>query len=152
MIGRDVRGRFAPGYSADRGRGKPPGRWDGMLNTDLRRLVMEVANLPVSIPRGRGRRIVTLFEALIRRLASGRIKRRAAVMNFIRLVLDSADQEGHDPARVSVTATHPAIARLQAQLVELKLAAASPDATELARGSVGAMEVLIEVLHRGVPR
>jgi hypothetical protein len=123
-----------------------------MLNTDLRRLVMEVANLPVSIPRGRGRRIVTLFEALIRRLASGRIKRRAAVMNFIRLVLDSADQEGHDPARVSVTATHPAIARLQAQLVELKLAAASPDATELARGSVGAMEVLIEVLHRGVPR
>jgi hypothetical protein len=123
-----------------------------MGSHDVRRLVMELANLPVSISHGRGRRIVPLFEALIRRLASGKIKRRAAVMNFIRLVLDSADQDEPDPALETVNAPHPGISRLQAHLEEARRVAEFPGATAQQRGSVGALEVLIEALHRRAPR
>lgn len=87
--GRDAHGRFAPGYSPDRGRGTPAGP-RLILNEDMRRIVMAIANLPISIPRGRGRRVVTLYEFQIRKLATGRVYRRAAVMDFIRLVQEAA--------------------------------------------------------------
>lgn len=90
MEGRDANGRFVPGWSPDRGRGRPPSSVQTAIDPALHEMIIEIASLPISIARGCGRRVVTLYEAQIRRLASGRVYRRASVMDFIRLVQAAA--------------------------------------------------------------
>lgn len=106
------------------------------------------ANLPVSIPRGRGRRVVTLYEALIRSLATGQVRRRAAVMDFIRLV-QAAASTVPEPAPVTPPA---AMARLQDHLDRLRAAAATEDAMQLDRRAVTFYELLLDILGRKLRR
>ena len=107
---------------------------------------MSTANLAVSIPRGRGRRVVTLYEAQIRKLASGRVAGRSAVMRFIRLVQEAAALA---PAPRPEPDPPAAVARLQAQLDELRAVAASPDATRMDQSTVKFLELLLDVVGRG---
>lgn len=144
MEGRDARGRFASGPAPDRGRGPLPTRPRLMLDENMHRIVMACANLPVSVPRGRGRRVVTLYEAQIRRLATGRVNRRAAVMDFIQLVQAAA---ALTPEPVPVTSPD-AIARLQAHLDRLRATAATKDDAQIDRSAVTFYELLLEVISR----
>ena len=52
--------------------------------------MIEVANHPVSIAVGRGRRVVTLFEALVRKLGSDKVTHRLATKRFIELTIEAA--------------------------------------------------------------
>ena len=146
--GRDAHGRFAAGPSPDRGRGRPPARPRLILDEEMHRIVMACANLPVSIPWGRRRRLVTLYEVLIRKLATGRVYRRAAVMDFIRLGQDAAAL-APEPEPVTPPA---AIAHLRAQLDGLQATAATADATQIDRSAVTFYELLIETLGRKLGR
>ncbi|WP_334655935.1 hypothetical protein [Sphingomonas panaciterrae] len=122
-----------------------------MLDDDLRQIVMATANLPVSIPRGRGRRVVTLYEALVRMIASGKVYRRAAVMDFIRLVQQAAAPE----TAVTTPAPAPApagVIRLQEHLANLRSAARSGDATPADRSAVSFYEWLLELAKVRLPR
>jgi hypothetical protein len=141
--GRDVSGRFVAGPSPDRGRGPRRARDRLLLDGDLHRIVMATANLPVSIPRGRGRCVVTLYEAQIRRLATGKVYRRAAVMDFIRLVQRVASSA---PEPVAVIPA-PGITRLEDCLATLRATAASADATQLDKSAVTFYELLLDVLR-----
>jgi hypothetical protein len=120
-MGRDRKGRFTAGYSPDRGRGPRRGFRLRPSDSDLRRVVLEVANTIVSVPRGKGRERVTLFEALILRLASGPVRRRAAVMDFIRLVFESAGA----PVIAGATAS------LQQELADIRRVAIALAATDV---------------------
>jgi hypothetical protein len=93
---------------------------------------MATANIAVSLPRGRGRRVVTLYEAQIRRLATGRVYRRAAVMDFIRLVHACAAATPPSPP------AEPVSARVQNMQVQL----------ERVRESGGAVSLIRTALHR----
>ena len=151
MEGRDTSGRFAAGPSPDRGRGRRPARSGRMLDSDLHRIVMATANLPVSIPRGRGRRVVTLYEAQIRRLAAGKVYRRAAVMDFIRLIQEAASCSPDSmPAMPAVP--HAGIMRLQGELDRLRAAAALTGATQSDRSAVLFFELLLDIVRRRLPR
>lgn len=144
MNGRDTLGRFAAGPSPDRGRGKPPARARFILDADMHRIVMTTANLPVSIAWGRGRRVVTLYEAQIRRLATGKVHRRASVMDFLRLVQDAA---AHVP-EPAPGAPSGAAARLQGHLDHLRAAAAMAQAPHLNRTAVAFYELLLDAVRR----
>jgi hypothetical protein len=108
----------------------------------MHRIVMATANLPVSIPRGHGRRVVTLYEAQIRRLAAGQVHRRAAVMNFIRLVQQAA---AFTPEPSPNTPPN-SIAHLQIQLDRLQLTAASAEASQLDRTAATFYELLLDTI------
>lgn len=92
--GRDARGRFAPGPSPDRGRGKLAGSSEAPLPDKFRSTVMAIANTPVPVNRpGERRCTLSLFEVLVRRLAAGQPSRRVSPMPFIRLVIACAGQD-----------------------------------------------------------
>jgi len=145
--GRDVRGRFTSGLSPDRGRGRPAAATDQLLDPELRRIVLATANLPVSIPCGRSRRVVTLYEALIRKLATGHVYRRASLMDFIQLVQASAATrlvsesiDAHTPSAIMV--------RLEDDLQRLRATATSADATQLDRRAANFYELLLDTVAR----
>lgn len=144
MEGRDRGGRFAPGFSPDRGRGRLPARPQLILDEEMRRIVMECANLPVSIPRGRGRRVVTLYEALVRRLAAGGVYGRSSVIRFIRLVQEAA---GLTPEPV-LTRPPPAITRLQDHLDQLRAAAGHADSAQNDQAAVTFFELLLDTVRQ----
>ncbi len=135
MAGRDTKGRFAPGHHPDRGRGPPPGRrtrQSVLPPAQLYRAVIEVANHPVSIAVGRGRRVVTLFEALVRKLGSDKVTHRLATKRFIELTIEAArasyqmqDSDGGaaPPAASPFTSLYP-------------IDAGSPEALEMVRQTV----------------
>lgn len=128
-------------------------RFDQVLDDDLRQIVMTIANLPVSIPRGRGRRVVTLYEALVRMIASGKVYRRAAVMDFIRLVQQAAAPETAVTTPAPAPAPAPAgVIRLQEHLANLRSAARSGDATPADRSAVSFYEWLLELAKVRLPR
>lgn len=143
--GRDTQGRFTTNYAPDRGRGGAPVRQLPILDEEMRRIVMETANLAVSIPRGRGRRIVTLYEALFRKLASGRIRQRTAIVDFMRLVREAAAMT---PAPEPAPERPMFLATLHDQLDELRVAIASGKADEFDRRTVVFYEVLLGTLKR----
>ncbi len=121
------------------------------VSEDLRRIVMATADVPVSIPRGLGRRVVTLYEALVRNIASGNVYRRAAVMDFIRLVQQAA------AATPKPTADAPAspsaeIARLEEHLSRLRAAAAMADATQSDQTAVVFHEFLLDLMKTRLRR
>ncbi len=150
MEGRDAPDGADSGLTPGRMRGGRP-RSDDVLDDDLRQIVMATANLPVSIPRGRGRRVVTLYEALVRMIASGKVYRRAAVMDFIRLVQQAAAPE----TAVTTPAPAPApagVIRLQEHLANLRSAARSGDATPADRSAVSFYEWLLELAKVRLPR
>ena len=147
-VGRDNHGRFTTEPCPDRGRGRPPARPRLILDEDMHRIVMSTANLAVSIPRGRGRRVVTLYEAQIRKLASGRVAGRAAVLRFVRLVQEAAALA---PVPRPEPAPPAAVTHLQTQLDELRAVAASPDATRMDQRSVAFFELLLDVVSRRLP-
>lgn len=142
--GRDAHGRFAPGPSPDRGRGRPPAGPVIILDEDMRRIIMATANLPVSIPRGSGRRVVTLYEAQIRKLATRKVHRRATVMHFIRLVQEAA---ALTPAPEPATPTA-AAARVQDHLDRLLAIATSGDDAKVNRDATTFYELLLETTGR----
>jgi hypothetical protein len=117
-----------------------------MLDEDMRRIVMATANLPVSIPRGRGRRVVTLYEALFRQLATGKVYRRAAVMDFMRLAQKAAALSPQ-PARAAAVPS-PVIVRLQEKLDQLRAVAATPGATHHDITEVTYYELLLDLVER----
>ena len=145
--GRDASGRFASGPCPDRGRGRPPAPPGFLLDEDLHRVVMATANLPVSIPRGHGRRVVTLYEALIRRLATGKVRGRAGIMDFIRLVQAAAASEPTTDRSTSPETT----SRLEQHLERLRAAVASPDADPADRSALAFYELLQDAIGRRVP-
>lgn len=93
MSGRDAAGRFAPGFSSDRGRGRQrssaPVRTPGRVAASI----LQIANLPVKIrePGRQRRRTVSLFEMMVLRLATGQTSRRRSVLPFIKLVISAAN-------------------------------------------------------------
>jgi hypothetical protein len=101
LIGRDAGGRFAPGYSPDRGRGPIPSAPAVPIGRELRRLVLNVANTPVVVRKlGCRARTIPLCEALLLRLAQGQTSRRTSVTPFLHLVreclggpLDTVDHD-----------------------------------------------------------
>jgi hypothetical protein len=147
MEGRHAAGRFAAGPSRDRGRGRSPVSSGLILDEDLRRIVMATANLPVSIPRGRGRRVVTLYEAQIRRLATGKVYRRATVMYFIRLVQRAAAMTP-DSGPTVATPRPEAVSRLEGHLERLRAIAESADATQVDRSAVIFYELWLELVNQ----
>jgi hypothetical protein len=91
LTGRDAAGRFANGFSPDRGRGREAAPHPIAMAADLRTAVLEVANSPRMIRTFAGRRrTVSLFEASVLRIASGQTSRRTSVTDFVRLVLECA--------------------------------------------------------------
>jgi len=89
LIGRDAAGRFAPGYSPDRGRGPTPSAPAVPIGRKFRHLVLDVANTPVVVRKpGRRARTIPLCEALLLRLAQGQTSRRTSVTPFLHLVRD----------------------------------------------------------------
>lgn len=146
--GRDARRQFAAGPSSDRGNGPPPAPAASLLTADMHRIVMDSANLPVSISRGRGRRIVTLYEAQIRRLATGRVLRRAALMDYLRLVQQAVAAAGTCPDPTPDAAAG-AVHRLQAHLDQLRERAEVDDASQIERSAVTFYELLLGTVgHR----
>lgn len=145
---RDVIGRSAlQPFCGDRP-GERPASVAPLRQDDVFRIVLATANVPVSIPRGRGRRVVTLYEARIRRLAAGRVYRRATVMDFIRLVYRAAAASS-DPA--PDTPRPPAVARLEDSLERLRVVAASAEAGELDRRATTFYETLLGSLGESPP-
>ena len=142
--GRDGRGRFAPGPSPDRGRGKPPACLRLIPDDEMRRIIMATANLPVSIPRGRGRRVVTLYEAHIRRLATAKVHRRATIMHFIRLVQEAA---AYKPEPKAARSNHVS-SGLQAYLDRLLAPATSGDDEQLDHDTMAFCELLLDMTRR----
>jgi len=148
MEGRDANGRFVAGWSPDRGRGRAPAPAPAPINLALHELVMDIANLPISIARGRARRVVTLFEAQVRRLASGRVYRRASVMDFIQLVQMAAAEA---PAKRSAAEMpnedlSPAILRLQEQVALLRKAGDEQDAERNDQAGVIVAQLILEIV------
>lgn len=86
---RDKSGRFARNQVPRQGHESAAG---GVLTQhDTRRIIRNVANLPVILRDGRGRpRIVTMFEAAVWRIATGQVSRRTSPVRFVRLALESA--------------------------------------------------------------
>lgn len=143
--GRSDSGRFLTGPSPDRGRGRPPASAPA-FGEELRQVAMATANLPVSIPRGRGRRVVTLYEALLRMISGGKVYRRAAVMDFIRLVQEAA--AGSPEPEATIPAPLPAsIVRVQGHLDRLRSVAESAGATPLDQSAVTFTELLLELVQ-----
>ena len=112
MSGRDASGRFAPGFSPDRGCGRPVATPPVAFDEALRRSVLSVANAPTVVRSAAGhRRTVSLFEALLLRLGTGRTSRRSSPAAFLRLVIECAaadagqDQPGPmvDPKLLAAT-------------------------------------------------
>ncbi|KQM89207.1 hypothetical protein ASE70_16705 [Sphingomonas sp. Leaf22] len=145
---RNVIGRSALKPPCEDSPGERPASVDPLRQEDVFRIVLATANVPVSIPRGRGRRVVTLYEAQIRRLAVGRVYRRAAVMDFIRLVHRAAAASS-DAA--PDTPHPPAVARLEESLERLRVVAASADASELDRRAATFYEMLLDTLGDNPP-
>lgn len=92
MSGRDAAGRFASGFSPDRGRGRVAAPQGADMTAFVRRSIMDAANMPVRMRESAGRRwrTVSLFELMVRRLASGQTSRRRSVVPFIKLVMEAA--------------------------------------------------------------
>lgn len=92
MSGRDAAGRFAPGFSLDRGRGRAAATTGIEPLSFIRSSIMDAANMPVRMRETGDRRwrTVPLFELMVRRLASGQTSRRRSVVPFIKLVVAAA--------------------------------------------------------------
>lgn len=91
MNGRDAAGRFAPGFSPDRGRGRAAAESPVPWDVALRASVLMVANAPTVVRNVNGRRrTVPLFEALLLRLAAGQTSRRSSPTAFLRLAIECA--------------------------------------------------------------
>ncbi|MBB6503779.1 hypothetical protein F4693_000734 [Sphingomonas endophytica] len=95
MSGRGAAGRFAPGFSSDRGRGRQPASASVSMPERVADLIMEIANMPVKIrePGRQRRRTVSLFEMMVLRLATGQTSRRRSVLPFIKLVISAASTQ-----------------------------------------------------------
>ena len=94
MSGRDAAGRFAPGFSPDRGRGREAAGQSIAGHAALRSSVLTVANAPTAVRNANGRRhSVPLFEALLLRLATGQSSRRSSPTAFLRLVIECASAQ-----------------------------------------------------------
>lgn len=94
------------------------------------------------MPHGRGRHLITLYEAQIRRLATRQVHRRASVMDFIRLVQKIATELPMCPAAEPSAAT----IQLQARLEQLQEAAAKANTTDNDRAVVSFFEMLLGML------
>jgi hypothetical protein len=91
LSGRDQTGRFAAGFCADRGRGFAATASQTVHAPEFRATVIELANAPVTIRSATGRaRTISIFEAMVLRLATGQTSRRTSPIVFIRLVLECA--------------------------------------------------------------
>lgn len=92
MSDRDAAGRFAPGFSSDRGRGRQRAPVPVSMPECVAASIMQIANLPVKIREAghQRRRTVSLFEMMILRLATGQTSRRRSVLPFIKLVISAA--------------------------------------------------------------
>lgn len=124
MSGRDATGRFAPGFSPDRGRGRPAATPPVALNAALRNSVLMVAKAPTVVRSADGRRrTVPLFEALLLRLGTGQTSRRSSPSAFLRLVIECAakgaeqEQQQQQPVPTVASALPTANARLDAALL-----------------------------------
>jgi hypothetical protein len=148
MQGRDANGRFVAGWSPDRGRGRAPSSIRAAIDPALHEMVLEIANLPISIARGRGRRVVTLYEAQIRRLASGRVHRRASVMDFIRLVQAAAVMVPATPPNSANLTPHLplSIVRLQELIAQLRDAAEAGEPMQDDKTGLSVCELLLEAI------
>lgn len=107
---------------------------------------MATANLSVSIPRGRGCRVVTLHEALLSMIAGGKGYRRAAIMDLIRSFrrqpLCRLEPEVTTPAPVPAS-----IVRVQRHLDRLRSAAVAAGATPLDQSAMTFTELLLELVQ-----
>ena len=144
MIGRDAAGRFAPGYSPDRGRGPTPSAPAVPIGREFRHLVLDVAKTPVVVRKpGRRARTIPLCEALLLRLAQGQTSRRTSVTPFLHLVRDclggSLRTVAHDEPPV-----RPSTAGLATATRELAEAAASGTDKQVDK----AVDVYLEELRR----
>lgn len=90
-MGRDSAGRFTPGFNPDRGRGPVPASRKSRPSPDLANAVLYIASTSVAVRGKNGRRkTMSLFEALVRRIASGQSSRRTSVADFIYLTIECA--------------------------------------------------------------
>lgn len=151
MTGRDVAGRFAAGFSPDRGRGRQPASPPTGMSTRLASSIMEIANLPVKIrePGRQRRRTVSLFEMMVLRLAMGRTSRRRSVLPFIKLVIGAA-RSTQVPGQPAPAPTPPAVPDKQLGLAKANLDFAT------AHGSDdeidGALDLYLALLRRSAGR
>lgn len=133
MTGRDVAGRFAAGFSPDRGRGHQPASPPTSMSTRLASSIMEIANLPVKIrePGRQRRRTVSLFEMMVLRLATGQTSRRRSVLPFVRLVISAATiVQVHHQLAPAPAPTRRAVADKHAELAKTRLDHAMANGTD----------------------
>lgn len=83
---------------------------------DFSDLVLALANTPVRISRpGERRRTLSLFEVMLRRLATGQASRRISPMPFIQLALECASRRESLPIELASTYDDTAAANRRAR-------------------------------------
>lgn len=150
MRGRDAAGHFTSGLSPDRGHGRVVATSGTEMLADIRSSIMDAANIPVRMRDNAGRRwrTVSLFELMVRRLASGQTSRRRSVVPFIRLVVRAATEPV--PPEM-LTNAEPPDPRLLAASQVLNAAMADGSDHEIDDALTRYMAVLRSGARRGLP-
>jgi hypothetical protein len=121
LSGRDAAGRFARGYSPDRGRGFAAATSSDAFSPCLRTTVLKLANSAATVRDSEGRsRTVSLFEAITLRLATGQTSRRTSPVDFLQLVLNCAARPSVGPEKVPAE-IKPALVEAKRRLDDLML-------------------------------
>jgi hypothetical protein len=100
MSASDNPGRFAPGAPSPNPAGRPrKSRAKLVTPSDFRQVILRVANMQVESKTAGETRMITLFEANIAQLGTGKVPSRLAAKNFADMVQSASYWESLPPPR-----------------------------------------------------